>query len=432
MTRVRIALAIVALGAWAQASAQEAVECPEAASSGVACYRGVDGHGAPYLIAIPRPWNQVLLVHAHDGPDVKPPNDERVADDFSRWTALVKAGYAWAGTGYRRAGFGVKSAVEDLEALRALFAAKFGAPRRVVVHGHGWGAGVAARAIELHPASFDGALLTNGELAGGSRGEDYRIDLRVVYQYYCHNHPRPDEPQYPLWMGLPPGTRMSSADIRVRLNECTGSNLPADRRSAAQRGALSAILSATRVPERTLPEQLTWATLVFADLVNRELHGRNPFSTMGVQYTGTTDDRALNAGVARYGADPSALAQLAEDSDPTGAVRVPVMTLHAIGDPMAFVEHESAYRETLERAGASAFLVQVFTTEKEHRDLSTPEYRAALDSLVRWIDEGRRPTPADVAARCRGLLAAHDGESCRIDAAYRPQAWNARVYPRAR
>lgn len=48
-------------------------------------------------------------------------------------------------------------------------------------------------------------LLTSGNLSGGSRGYDHRVDLRVVYQYYCRNLPRPSERQYLLWQGLPAG-----------------------------------------------------------------------------------------------------------------------------------------------------------------------------------------------------------------------------------
>jgi hypothetical protein len=301
-----------------------------------------------------------------------------------------------------------------------------------VAHGQGRGANVAARAIEIHPRSYDGALLTSGELAGGSRGEDYRIDLRVVYQYYCRNHPRPGERPYPLWMGLPPGESMTSADVRVRFDECTGANLPADRRSAAQGNALASIVAATRIPERTLAAHLAWGTLVFADLVHRRLGGRNPFSTQGVRYAGTADDAALNAGVDRYRPDPAALAELAEESDPTGRIAVPVLTLHGIGDPTAFVEHESAYRETVDRAGNGERLVQVFTGQAEHRSLGSAEYSAALSALVAWIDGAKRPTPADVAARCRGFLSRFEGESCRILADYHPPAWESRVYHRAR
>ena len=61
-----------------------------------------------------------------------------------------------------------------------------------------------ARAYGKH-GSYDGAL-TNGVLGGGSRGYDYRVDLRVVYQYCCQNLPRPSELQYPLWQGLRPAS----------------------------------------------------------------------------------------------------------------------------------------------------------------------------------------------------------------------------------
>ncbi|HET9470130.1 MAG TPA: hypothetical protein VFO24_03435, partial [Usitatibacter sp.] len=316
MTRFGIAMAFAAVAATG-ACAQDATTCPDSAPDGVECRSGSDAHGAPYLLAVPRGWNGVLVVHARDGPDLKAPVAERVADDFGRWTAFLKAGYAWAGTGYRHGGYDIPGAIEDLESVRALFAARFGTPRRVVLHGQGWGGNVAARAIEVHPRAYDGALLTGGELAGGSRGEDFRMDLRVVYQYYCRNLPAPGEPDYPLWMGLAPGQSMTSADVRVRFDECTGSNLPADRRSAAQRRALASIMAATRIPERTLAAHLAWGTLVFADLVKR-LGGRNPFSTEGVRYSGTQDDAALNAAVPRYRPDAAALARLSAESDPTG------------------------------------------------------------------------------------------------------------------
>lgn len=429
MTRLRIALAAAALAAVGGAAAQEAVPCPDSVPNQVACYGGTDSAGAPYLIVVPREWNKVLIVHARDGPDLKPPSLERVADDLGRWTAFVKAGYAWAGTGRRRAGYEIASAVEDLESVRVLFAERLGTPRRTVIHGQGWGAGVAARAIELHPKSYDGALLTSGELAG-ARGADPRIDLRVVYQFYCRNLPRPSEPAYPLWMGSPRGSALTSADVRVRFDECTGANLPADRRSAAQRRALAALGAVTRIPERTLAAELAWATLVVADLVNRRLGGRDPFTTEGVRYRGDPDDRALNEGVARFHADSAAAAQLAAEADPTGRVGVPVVTLHGVGDPTAFVEHESAYRETVERAGNGERLLQVFTGQAEHRSLGSAEYLAALAALMAWIDGAKRPDAADVAARCRGFLPRFDGESCHILPGYRPPPWESRVYIR--
>ena len=60
-------------------------------------------------------------------------------------------------------------------------------------------------------------FVTNGLLAGGSRGYDHRVDLRVVYQYYCRNLPRRSEPQYPLWQGLPASSRLTPEDVLAQI-----------------------------------------------------------------------------------------------------------------------------------------------------------------------------------------------------------------------
>ena len=48
----------------------------------------------------------------------------------------------------------------------------------------------------------------------GTRSYDFRLDLRVLYQQLCNNHPLPQEPQYPLWMGLPADGRQTLAVSR--------------------------------------------------------------------------------------------------------------------------------------------------------------------------------------------------------------------------
>ncbi len=53
------------------------------------------------------------------------------------------------------------------------------------------------------------------------------------------------------------------------------------------------------------------------------LDGRNPFSNRGVRYSGSHDDKALNKGVERFAADPSARRDLSWDSDLTGDVGDP-------------------------------------------------------------------------------------------------------------
>ncbi|MFM9370541.1 hypothetical protein [Streptomyces sp. Da 82-17] len=414
------------------ARAPQPAACPDGVPEQARCWTGTDANGAHYAMAVPQDWNGSLVVHAHGGPDLGDASDpERSVDDLGRWAVMVDEGYAWVGSSYRRGGYGTRMAVADTESARRAFVAAFGTPRRTYLHGQSWGGNVAAKAAESHGARgpYDGVLLTNGVLGGGSRGYDHRVDLRVVYQHYCRNHPRPDEPQYPLWQGLPADSALTSADLRARLQECTGlASAPADRTERQQRN-LDDILAVTRIPERALESHLRFATFTFRDIVHERLDGRNPFGNRGVRYTGSHDDAALNAGVARFAADPSARRDLSYDSDLTGEATVPVLTLHAIDDPTAFVEHESAYRATLEGAGRDEHLVQTFTEEREHSGLSPAEYANSLAALDRWARTGDRPTPRSVAASCPAFDARY-GTGCFYDPAYRPAPYASRVRPR--
>ncbi|MFJ8858108.1 hypothetical protein ACIRD8_06680 [Streptomyces sp. NPDC102451] len=418
----------------AAAGAPDAVPCPAELAPKATCYAGQGPRGAHYTVAVPHAWNGTLVMHAHGGPDLGEESDpQRSADDLERWSVMVDQGYAWAGSAYRRGGYGTRMAASDTENLRRLFTKSFGRPDTTLIHGQSWGGNVAAKTIEMYGSGagspYDGALLTNGVLAGGSRGYDYRVDLRVVYQYYCRNHPRPSEPSYPLWMGLHDDSAMTGAGLRARLQECTGhASAPADRTPLQQRN-LDDILAVTKIPERTLESHLSFSTFTFRDIVRR-LGLRSPFSNQHVRYSGSHDDAALNAGVERFSADPSARRDLSYDSDVTGAVSVPVLTMHAIDDPTAFVEHETAYSDSLKGAHRDRHLVQTFTQEGEHSGLSTAEYASALSALSGWVRSGRKPTPASVAASCPAFDDTY-GTGCFFRPGHRPGPYSSRVNPRA-
>ncbi|MCM1940568.1 DUF6351 family protein [Streptomyces sp. G3] len=410
-----------------------AADCPPALAKKATCYTGRDANGAHYAMAVPHRWNGSLVVHAHGGPDLGDASDPaRSTEDLERWAVMVDQGYAWAGSSYRRGGYGARMAAADTENVRRLFTDRFGRPEHTYLHGQSWGGNVAAKVAETYgrrPGAYDGVLLTNGVLGGGSRGYDYRVDLRVVYQYYCHNHPRPSEPSYPLWQGLRAGSTMTTAGLRARLQECTGyASDPADRTARQQRN-LDDILAVTRIPERTLESHLRFATFTFRDIVTNRLDGRNPFGNRGVHYTGSHDDKALNAGVERFSADPTARRDLSWDSDLTGKVSLPVLTLHAIDDPTAFVEHEAAYRATLRGAGREGNLVQTFTREHEHSSLSDSEYANSMAALDTWVRTGHRPSPRSIAASC-GTFDATYGEGCFYDPGFHPSLYASRVRPR--
>ncbi|HJV59719.1 MAG TPA: hypothetical protein VJ743_02180 [Albitalea sp.] len=414
-----------------------AATCPRDVPPDAHCFTGRDSAGASYWIAMPAQWNGTLVLHAHGGPELGPPRAERSAADLTRWAIMVKAGYAWAGSTYRQGGVAVRAAAEDTERLRQIFVSHVARPRHTILHGQSWGASVAAQEAEMFATSvggrspYDGVLLTSGVLGGGTRSYDFRLDLRVIYQAVCGNHPRPDEAAYPLWQGLPPGSPLTRAELAQRVDECTGVRHPPQARTDAQRRNLATILDTVRIPERSLIGHLNWATWHFQDIVFKRLDGGNPFGNIGAHYHGSSDDANLNARVARYAADPRAVARFAADTDPGGRIAVPVLTAHAVNDPTAFVELESQFRETMSNAGHSGNLVQVFTDESEHSYFNDTEYPALMDALLAWVERGDKPTPAGIAAHCL-TLESRFGTRCRFLPGYHPAPLDLRVTPRQR
>jgi hypothetical protein len=326
-------------------------------------------------------------------------------------------------------------AAEDSDNARRFFLARFATPKRIILHGISYGGLVGAKLVDTYSknpdgsTNFDGAFFAGGEVDGVTSDWGFNFHQRVVYQYYCNNLPRPNEPQYPLWSGLPADSSMTKEDIDARVDECTGVAKAPDARSELQKRNLANILNVVVIPESRLRGSVEASAFDLRDLVQRATGGRNPFSNIGVRYTGSTDDAALNRGVARFTADPAAAAALKADGDLTGVLPVPVVSIHSINDPVIEVEVESAYRDLVKAAGSGDRLVQAFTDRPAHGGESAPENGAALDALMRWIETGAKPTPQSIAAACEQLRTSLDAP-CTYHPEFTPKPLNTRYYPR--
>lgn len=401
-----------------QASEPVPIACPASLEPSTRCLSAQDQNGAWVVIAMPADWNKRLIVHAHGGPRTGTPQATDSLEDLGRFSVMVRQGYAWIGSTYRRGGYGVRMAAEDTDNSRKLFWARFRRPDRTLLHGQSWGGNVAAKASELYALdveggrNYDGVLLTNGVLSGGTRAYGFRADLRAVYQFYCRNHPGPSEAAYPVWQGLPVDSPLTRAQLRERVDACTGVDRPVDQRTPEQAARLRDILAVTDVEEDQLVSHLSWATFLFQDMVQKRLGGRNPFDNTTTLYSGSMDDKALNAGVERFAADPDAVAWLAFDADLSGLIVVPTLTLHALHDPTVLFAAEDIYRQTIAAAGREHLLVQVATDEREHSKLEDSGYVAILEGLEAWLDTGRPPTFDNLETLCEAAVDAGDG--CRL------------------
>src|SRR6185503_9332835 len=135
---------------------------------------------------------------------------------------------------------------------------------------------VGAKLIERYGKNYDGVFFNSGMLAGAVAGYQFRADLRAVYQYYCNNLPRPGEPQYPIWLGLPAESKMTLDELTARVDECTGVAQHPGARTALQKKNLANILAVGGFPEIVLIRHMQYGTFNFRDIANIT-HGKSPF-----------------------------------------------------------------------------------------------------------------------------------------------------------
>ena len=405
----------------------QAHACPPGVPDGARCLRGQDSASAHYLIVVPAQWSGVLVVHAHGGPSLGPPQAARADEDIKRWAITVRVGHAWAGSVFRQGGFAVTTAAEDTERVRRIFVDHVAKPRRTLLHGQSWGGMVATRAAELFPKSWDGILLTSAVVSGPTT-YDFRLDLRAVYQHLCNNHPRADEPQYALAVGLPADGKLGNAELTKRADECLGVSKSAAARTPMQAQKLKTIVDVLKIPEDSVVSHLNWGTFTLRDVVIKN-GGVSPFGNDGVRYVGSTDDVALNASVLRYKADTQAAARFAADVDHHGRFIVPVVSAHGIGDATVFVEGNDTLRKRMVATGNGDRLVQTFVDSKEHSYWGDAHYPPLFEALLNWVEKGQKPTPVSIANRCRQLRAAQPAD-CRFLPDYVPKPLASRILPR--
>ena len=411
-------------------AAPVAQACPAGVPEGARCLRGQDSASAHYLIVMPAQWSGVLVVHAHGGPTLGPTSTKRADDDIKRWAITVREGHAWAGSVFRQGGFAVTTAAEDTERVRRIFVDHVAKPRRTLLHGQSWGAMVATRAAEMFPKSWEGVLLTSGVVAGPAT-YDFRLDMRALYQHLCNNHPRPGEPTYSLAIGLPKDSKLTTAELAARADECLGVRQPAAKRTPEQAKRLKTIVDVLKFPETSVMSHLSWGTFALRDVVEKN-GGISPLGNSGVRYVGSSDDAGLNAAIPRFTADPQAVARFAADVDHQGRFAVPVISAHGINDATVFVQGQDTLRQRMTTAGNGGRLVQAFVVSKEHSYWGDAHYPVLFEALLEWVEKGQKPTPAGIAQRCQQQQVARGAPvaACAFSPDYVPRPLETRVLPR--
>ncbi len=413
---------------------------------------GLAGDSA-YLVDVPARWNGTLLLYlpgfvgvypSHAGrrtplsPPSRPPIDQALLD---HGFAVASATYAWGG-------WSVRQGVAAAEAAYALFRDRVGTPQRVYVWGRSMGGLVGALLAERHPDWISGTATTCGVLGGTTGFFDLALD--VAYGVGTLLSPRLQITGY--------RTHAQAARANATASQAVHRAAHGDRRSRALVLLIADLVHAAPADRVDTPAalqarldaatQLIGSALVFSTYARWDLarsYGGEFSTNTGVDYAGRIDSaeraalervepgvveqglRALAAGH-RVAADPAARARVTRQLDPTGAISRPMVTLHTAEDPVATVEHESAYAALVAGQGRSADLLQLVTVPPPdwvgsqpppygvgHCRFSGTDLVGLITVLDGWATSGQRPAAATVGEAF--------GPASGLDLGYAPPPW---------
>ena len=338
-----------------------------------------DGSTAGSLtrVCFPADWNGDLILYAHGY--VQPDAPLTIPDNVIGGTAvedLVNAtGYAYATTSYRANGLVADVAVSDMVELEEMVRRTVRPdPVRVYIVGVSEGGLVAALAVEREPDRYTGVLAACGPIGDFARQIDYFNDVRVVFDYFFPgvipgSADEPPEEARTGWTSTyaPAVTAAVAADPGAALELAAVTGIPSDGADPADLAeAVAGIL---------------WYN-VFGTADARERLGGQPYDNEDRVYEGSSDDPALNAGVARFAADPaarSALGRFETGGEPTA----PISIIHTTGDPIVPFFHQPLYQEKVAAAGRSELLHRSDVERPGHCAFTSTELLAAFAALPR-------------------------------------------------
>ena len=361
--------------------------------------------GAAYRVEVPRDWNGELVLYAHG---YRGTGTVVHVDNPALRAHYVERGFAWAASSYQTNGYDVGQGVRDSYALLDVFRAVTGKRTgKVYMTGASMGGHVTAVAIEEHPKAFAGAMPVCGVL-GDTELYDYFLDANVTAAALAgvpiEFPTTPDAGYQDRWreqvgrilpaLGVTPGAQPSLTPAGRTWSDVV------ERRTGGDRPGFDAAFAYWNAARSLAPLN----DLPFLFGVYPGLQG----GTAGIAGGNVTDNRAtvyrstdswwptaaewrLNARVLRV--KPTARADAGLDGIPRvdGRPRVPVLSLHDIGDLFVPFSMEQVYARRAAQNGRSHLFVSRAVRGVGHCDFTPAEMRQGFDDLVGWVHTGKRP-----------------------------------------
>lgn len=369
-------------------------------------WAGVLG-GAAYRVEVPANWNGKLVMYAHG---YAGEGNALAVTNPSIRRYLIANGYAWAASSYSKNFYDVRVGVEDTNALalefnRIALANKrpLAAPTRLYITGHSMGGHITAAAIEneafataKNKVRYNGAVPMCGVL-GDTELFDYFAGAQVTAQAIAGvgNNPfrnwsdvqaQVTSALFSKFPAAPVTTTALGNRYKSVLKNLTGGERPLFDLGLAYGGSFSAV----------------WGVFGRDGTVNGILN-KDGVDTHRFVYAIDGDpagSAALNAAALQVTGQPDAN-RLRRDGlrwIPTtpGEFKIPVVTLHTLGDLYVPFSMEQIYKKRVAAKGNDGWLVQRAIRGATHCDFTVAEQVEAFDAMVKWERDGVKPTGDDV------------------------------------
>ncbi len=342
------------------------------------CDEGQFESGARWKICVPLAgWNRSLVVFAHgyvfDLPGVELDFFDTLPDGTDLSTLTQSLGFAFATTSYRQNGLAILEGADDVRETVALFKSRHGEPAKTFMTGASEGGLVTTLLAERSPDLFTGAYALCGPIGSFREQVNYVGDFRVLFDYFFPG----------VFFGT--AVAIAPADIQRWLAGITPA-LIAARLQAEPQKAIELMRTAraafdpanlTTIGQTTLTV-LRYNILGFDDAVAKL--GGQPFDNRLRFYFGSSNDLRLNLLVRRFAADASALQSL-RSYNTSGALSIPLVTLHTTSDEAVPFRHELLYLAKVRPTGRGRFIpLPVF--RYGHCNLTSQEILTGLGVLL--------------------------------------------------
>ena len=351
---------------------------------------GTTADGALYALFKPVDWNGDVIYYAHGIIDPALAITLPTGDDAEAIRdALGRQGFAIAYSSWSENGYDFKDGMQRTHQLRGFVNSRFGKPKRSFLLGQSLGSQIVEALAETYPGQYDGAVAVCGVMGGTKRQIDYIGHTRTVFDL-----------MYPNWL---PGTTTQDVPVIPSQAQVVNAALFAMNSDGFAGFGKLASINQTQLAGRNAPEMIN--SLVTAlvyhargvnDLIGRA-HGHFLFDNSNTVYSSPVLPlplmNAINSSIARYSATPDAAAWLENNYEPTGQLRIPMLTLHNRFDPLVSFGHEAAYQQTTADAGFSANLRQRAVNNYGHCNFGATLTATTVQDLVNWVTTGVPAAP---------------------------------------